>query len=390
MLDYYSSITLLSLMALGVLSVLIMENDRLPLSDKRLLCTTYALIALSAIAEWCGVQMNGREDLPKWAMILVKTVDYMLTPMAGGALVLQMNMRNRWRNVMIGILGFNVLVQALSAFNGWMIVVSESNQYSHGPLYGFYLGECLAIIGIVIIEFILYGKSFRRENKQSLYAAMLLVVVGIGMQELLPTTPRTEYIALTLGAALMFIHYSEFSQLKMDDHVSWQQILIDTDALTGLLSRSAYYRALKEVDADEAFPENFAAFAIDINGLKQVNDTLGHDAGDELIRGAAECIVKAMDTGESRCYRTGGDEFVVLTSMDAEAAEAAMSRLKHETDCWHGSVAKSLSVSAGYALAKDWEGSEQTAEALVRKADQAMYEAKAMYYQTVGRDRRSR
>ena len=52
MIDYYTSIVLLSWMALGVLSVLIWENDRLTSSDKRLLYLTYALIAVSALAEW--------------------------------------------------------------------------------------------------------------------------------------------------------------------------------------------------------------------------------------------------------------------------------------------------------------------------------------------------
>ena len=126
---------------------------------------------------------------------------------------------------------------------------------------------------------------------------------------------------------------------------------------------------------------------MDINGLKAVNDGLGHEAGDELIRGAAACIVNAFGTGRS-CYRTGGDEFVVLTPMSREEATSVLMALNQETRRWRGEKAKSLSVSAGFALSQDYDG--LTSEALVRESDKAMYEAKAAYYRKTGRDRRNR
>lgn len=387
MISYYTSIILLSWLALGVLSILIRENDRLSKSDKRLLYLTYALIAISALAEWCGVQLDGRTDVPKWILVFVKTADYILTPLAGGALVVQMRIENRWRNAMLGILAANAVLQAVSAFTGWMVVVDEAHHYSHGPLYGLYMGLCLAIIAIVIIEFILYGRSFRRQNRLSLYAIMLLVVIGIAIQEALPGDNRTSYISLALGAALMFIHYSEYSQLAMDDTVSEQQTQIDTDVLTGLFSRNVYSRTLKKLDSAGPLPKDLAAFTIDINGLKTVNDSLGHEAGDELIRGAAACIVNAFGTGRS-CYRTGGDEFVVLTPMSREEATSVLMALNQETRRWRGEKAKSLSVSTGFALSQDYDG--LTSEALVRESDKAMYEAKAAYYRKTGRDRRNR
>lgn len=385
--SYYTSIILLSWLALGVLSVLIRENDRLSKPDKRLLYLTYALIAVSALAEWCGVQLDGRMDSPVWLLVMVKTLDYILTPMAGGALVIQMHLKNRWRNALMGILAFNAFFQVVCLFTGWMVVVDEAHRYSHGPLYGLYLSFCLAIIGLIIIEFILYGRSFRRQNRKSLYAVMLLVVAGIAIQETLPGENRTSYIALTLGAALMFIHYLEFSQLAMDESMIEQQIKIDTDALTGLFSRHAYSRTLKRLDEAGTLPEDLAAFTIDINGLKQVNDSLGHEAGDELIRGVAACITRAIGVGRS-CYPTGGDEFVVLTPMDREEAEDALAWMYEEAKRWHGERVKTLSLSAGYALARNHDS--LTAEALIRESDKAMYEAKAAYYREADRDRRNR
>lgn len=127
-----------------------------------------------------------------------------------------------------------------------------------------------------------------------------------------------------------------------------------------------------------SLPENFIVFVFDINGLKTINDTFGHDAGDELIIGASRCIKKAVgDTG--RCYRIGGDEFVVVTNMEKEIAQEVLVRLDEETKRWSNEKsAFSLSIAPGYACAKDYQG--LTAEELIKKADKAMYAAKASYY----------
>lgn len=160
-----------------------------------------------------------------------------------------------------------------------------------------------------------------------------------------------------------------------------------TDPLTGVQSRYAYSRMLKGYDVSGGLPDGFAAFTIDINGLKRVNDTLGHEAGDELICGAADCIMKAFPTGA--CFRTGGDEFVVLTDeMNRVRTEVAMSRLKREVSKWDGKLIHTLELAAGYAIAEENPG--LSAEKLVHEADMAMYEAKAAYYRKKGNDRRRR
>ena len=146
-------------------------------------------------------------------LLIVKCMDYILTPMAGGALILQMHLKNRWNSVMMGLLALNTVLQLISsAIGGWMAAIDARNHYTHGPLYPPYMGLCLAIILIVIAQFIIYGRSFRRQNRASLYATMLLIVIGIAIQEL--SDARTSYTALTIGAALLFIHYTEFVSLK--------------------------------------------------------------------------------------------------------------------------------------------------------------------------------
>ena len=81
-------------MALGVLCVLVHENSWIPKKDKSLFYLTYAVLAASLFAEWLGIQLSGNPDIPTWLLSLVKCLDYILTPVAGGAVVAQMKLRN--------------------------------------------------------------------------------------------------------------------------------------------------------------------------------------------------------------------------------------------------------------------------------------------------------
>lgn len=385
MLSYYTTMILLSWMALGVLCVLVHENSWIPRPDKRHFYLAYGVIALSALAEWSGIQLSGNERFPAWLLSLVKCADYTLTPMAGGAIVAQMKLRNRWSKALMSVLAFNMVFQLLACFNGWMTVIDEHHYYSHGPLYPVYMVIYLLVIVLAAAQFREYGKAYRRQNRFSLYSVLLLVVAGIVIQELMGREYKTAYTALTMGVTLMFIHYSEFYQMSADDHMKQQHSQLMLDALSGVYSRHAYMKELDRYRRMTRLPDTLAVFTVDINGLKSVNDTLGHDAGDELIVGAAQCIEKVVGS-TGRCYRTGGDEFVVLAKMSREQARAALLRLTSETRQWTGDKAERLSISTGCALARDHQGS--AVEKLIREADRAMYAAKAEYYRKSGHDRR--
>lgn len=375
---YYSAITLISVVALAVLCVLVYDNGRIQKKQKRIFYLTYLLIGLAAAAEWAGIQLNGNDALSKWALLAVKCTDYVLTPMAGWALVKQMGVRNLGVTVLNAVLIGNTVFQVSAVFFGWMTVIDDHHNYSHGPLYFIYIIMYLIIITIVIIEFLIYGKGFVQQNRYSLYSIMALVIAGIILQELLGKEFRTAYISMTLGAAMLFIHYVEYALIDAEDHINKQRELLYRDSLTGLLSRYAYSNELNQYDQQGTLPDDLAAFSIDINGLKTANDALGHAAGDELICGAASCINKVFGSC-GLCFRTGGDEFIVLAHTDRENAEALVSQLYGEADAWNGEIIHHLGLSAGYALASEHKG--VSVEKLIVFADKGMYSEKSKYYQ---------
>jgi diguanylate cyclase (GGDEF)-like protein len=151
-----------------------------------------------------------------------------------------------------------------------------------------------------------------------------------------------------------------------------------TDALTGLSNR----RALDDRVRDEwhrasRYGSPLALLLVDIDGLKVINDQLGHRAGDDLLRQTATAIrhsLRASDLGA----RWGGDEFAILapqTSRDAarQMAERLLLQLKQERDAKHPGI----SASVGVAVFACEEGVIDDPDMLMRAADEALYCAKA-------------
>ena len=156
------------------------------------------------------------------------------------------------------------------------------------------------------------------------------------------------------------------------------------DQTTMLLNRRAFEEE-KERLLNTPFEEDFVYVTADINGLKTVNDTMGHAAGDELIKGAAQCL-KDCFGAYGRIYRIGGDEFAAMLTINREELEAAIRRFEAMVGSWSGEQVKSLSVSCGYALSRE-HPSENITE-LSQISDEMMYAAKEEYYRTSGNDRR--
>jgi diguanylate cyclase (GGDEF)-like protein len=146
------------------------------------------------------------------------------------------------------------------------------------------------------------------------------------------------------------------------------------DNLTGLANRPAFNRALASALDDESTQPTTVLF-VDIDDFKDVNDELGHGAGDELLREIAVRLRKATRS-DDLCARLGGDEFAVLlrgtdsvTATDvAQRIVTAVSVPLH-LDCGMAQVGASVGVATGT--------SEFDFELLIHRADVAMYAAKA-------------
>ncbi|MCM3784810.1 diguanylate cyclase [Neobacillus mesonae] len=149
------------------------------------------------------------------------------------------------------------------------------------------------------------------------------------------------------------------------------------DALTGVPNRRFMNKTLMEaVEEVQTNASQLAVMFMDLDKFKQINDTLGHEAGDELLRQFA-ARVRACIRETDVLTRMGGDEFVIVlphigSQLQAvEIAERILEALQHP---WHISEQELITTSSiGMALYKEGD----TAKELLQKADAALYLAKA-------------
>jgi diguanylate cyclase (GGDEF)-like protein len=142
-----------------------------------------------------------------------------------------------------------------------------------------------------------------------------------------------------------------------------------TDSLTGLGNHRSFHEDFRrEIARRTRTGSCFSIVMLDLNGLKQVNDTLGHQAGDELIHSVADCLRATMRATDA-AYRTGGDEFIAL--LPNERAWGALEfarRLQEEALRHHTELAVTCGIAESVAF--------ETADTLLRRADLALYDAK--------------
>ncbi len=172
--------------------------------------------------------------------------------------------------------------------------------------------------------------------------------------------------------------------LKLSAQKEHYRALAQTDGLTGLPNfRSFHARLEEEVARAHRYGHPLACAMVDLDGLKEINDRLGHAAGNRAIVALADAVREELrDTDFAARY--GGDEFVVLLPQTSEAQGAQFAeRLRRRLLQVSGQAGLPVRGSIGVAAVKAEElHSPEAAEDLLRRADEALYRAKRS-----GRDR---
>ncbi|MHB1808288.1 MAG: bifunctional diguanylate cyclase/phosphodiesterase [Solirubrobacteraceae bacterium] len=164
------------------------------------------------------------------------------------------------------------------------------------------------------------------------------------------------------------------------------QHLADHDPLTGLLNRRAYDDALREhVESAAGREGRGGVMVLDLDDFKQVNDTLGHNAGDDLIARVAHALSSRLRS-EDAIARLGGDEFAILLRGGGRAELELLARellgIVREQRAARGPGGRERPVSASLGIAPLALMRGSTADEVLTAADLAMYDAKE-----AGRDR---
>lgn len=216
-----------------------------------------------------------------------------------------------------------------------------------------------------------------------------VLLVGLREDELVATTNAAVISAVTRGPVLIvcmlvvvfltgLIVFWIVRNMKETSDINEQlKQIANHDALTGVLNRNSFSAALDE--ARDKKNSLAACVYIDANGLHEINNHMGHQAGDEMLKAVAESL--SIVFAQDKVYRIGGDEFVVLCVKKPwgdyeERLREVRQRL----------AAEKAEISAGIAYQKDHNNVDE----MVKEAEIKMQDDKRAYYQSQGNVRKMR
>ena len=167
------------------------------------------------------------------------------------------------------------------------------------------------------------------------------------------------------------------AERRLRESLEREQALARTDGLTGLINRRHFLElAEHECAVARRYGLPLSVMLFDIDGFKKINDSLGHLAGDEILKNVARRAGEQLRSADVLA-RYGGEEFIVLVpESSSKSATVVAERIREaiaEKDIQTSARTVAVTISAGVAAI---QSNSDTLESLIRRADQALYEAK--------------
>jgi len=262
---------------------------------------------------------------------------------------------------LIAINAVHAIMVVLSQFFGWLYYIDSNNNYHRGPLFLVSTSITVVLIIIAFIIIIVNRKKIKRKHYLSLAFFAVPPSLGIALQIVFYG------ISLTLNSVVL-------SFLIVFLNIQNNSIYIDY--LTGVYNRKKLELYLKEKINSSSENKTFSAIMIDLNDFKSINDTFGHDAGDNALQISAKLLNSCLRTNDF-IARFGGDEFVIVLDIsnriDMEDVvcriNSCAAKYNESSDCTY-----KISFCMGYAVYN--YSSHMKIEEFLKKIDVLMYKNK--------------
>ncbi|MBM4760977.1 DUF4084 domain-containing protein [Bacillus sp. B15-48] len=274
-------------------------------------------------------------------------------------------------------------------FCGFLLQITADSVYAYQVLFASYLpGSSVDFIWTAAIAMIglsgYYAQQAQEqeiETKTSFHIverffpyinALILLIVGT-------ISFKDELNALSIGIAVVFLFIigrQLFILHKNDRLMAQYKELALYDPLTGLHNRASFQVDLEELlQCAKKDNQRFALLLLDLDRFKVINDTFGHQTGDQMLKLATEKLKRILTKG-GQLYRIGGDEFVILLPQASRAessftANRILSKFRHSFIIDNHEV--TMTPSIGISLYPESGDDSQT---LFKNADRAMYVVK--------------
>ena len=204
----------------------------------------------------------------------------------------------------------------------------------------------------------------KMQNKISVEFAALtaFVIIGTIVQAFNPEA-RISWLALVTVGSLMYCNYVN--------------MLKNTDGLTGLKNQRSFSAFM-----DNAENSKFILIILDVNCFKRINDTFGHNFGDQILAMVGQMLLNVYGQ-YGKCYRIGGDEFAIVLKNKMKNVDMLNQRLEDEIKKKRETVKDFPSLSYGFSMYVPENKMHQSVKNTYEKADEKMYERKMQMYDAV-------
>lgn len=230
---------------------------------------------------------------------------------------------------------------------------------------------------ILSYDMTLFSKEVPEIKNFNIYNLMVIPITGLNDES-----------TIILGVFNMECIWKDVKYLKqiswsfftaVNHYVDYQNLkkMSQLDSLTGLMNRNSYHIAIDTIKPDDYL--SIACIYIDANGLHEINNHLGHQAGDKMLKTIANTLLHTFL--HSDIYRIGGDEFVILCK-------------NHELQdiYYKAEIVKQNLESKGYGLSIgiEWRNKNLNMKNIISMAELSMQKNKRQYYQENGKERQMR
>lgn len=275
----------------------------------------------------------------------------------------------------IGVLAFYdrlykvvMVAMALAPLVG---VLCHINIASQMPDPSYYLAEAYILVSWI---FVVSGMPFRYALISATVSSVLFIVSAYFYM-----SDRSLYVIyvfwICCSYSLGFFGGLIFDTTRKTIFINMQKLqrLATTDPLTGLFNRNQLNSVMREeIERSVRYPNTFGVLMVDIDHFKKINDTFGHDVGDEVLLKTAH-VLSRLTRQNDTLIRWGGEEFIIIAlQMDIQNLRDFCEKLRHEIENEHFGNSKKITVSIGATLFKEGD----TQETLISRADDSLYKAK--------------
>ena len=253
--------------------------------------------------------------------------------------------------VLLGVLVVETILLSTSQVTHLVYYVAPDNTFTRS-----YLAYLPFVLSLFYLVFFIAAIIMKLKTEKFELVFLFASALSCGVITILEALDIIQnQLNTALGSAILFYEIYLF-------YVNSKK-----DFLTGLLNRQSFVRDLRNYDDKLS-----ALISMDLNGLKQINDTEGHQAGDTAIIATAKAFTDVRDY-KIKVYRVGGDEFnAIVFNANEEGVKVVIRKMRENI------------TSAGYSASFGYQMNDKkySVDELIKLADAFMYEEKKEYYNT--------